>query len=242
MLDGYIKQQKIKNSIKALACNFLDFEDRKMSEDSKHIKILKTLREKYDILKPDKGNGVVLIKKSEYIDYLSAIFSDATKFRKLEHDPTFTQLNSLQRYLRTINKRNEIDDSTYEHIRPQSTRPARAHGLPKTRKSFDVLPPFRPIIDTTGTAYQPLAKYLSAFLSPLAQNEFSLKDSFDAVTRIHNIPPQLVVQGYRCVSFDVKSLFTNIPLKKVIKIILERVYDDKQISTNLKPRTLKKLL
>ena len=240
--DGYMKQQKIKNSIKALACNFLDFEDRKMSEDSRHIKILKTLREKYAILRPDKGNGVVLIKKIEYIDWLSAIFSDATKFRKLEHDPTFTQLNSPERYLRTINKRNEIDDSTYEHIRPQSTRPARAHGLPKTHKSFDVLPPFRPIIDTTGTAYQPLAKYLSALLSPLAQNEFSLKDSFDAVTRIHNIPPQLVVQGYRYVSFDVKSLFTNIPLKKVIKIILKRVYDDKQISSNLKPRTLKKLL
>ena len=54
--------------------------------------------------------------------------------------------------------------------------------------------------------------------------------------------PQLVVQGYRYVSVNVKSLFTNIPLKKVIKIILKRVYDDKQISTNLKPRTLKKLL
>ena len=89
-----------------------------MSKDSKHIKILKTLREKYAILKPDKGNGVVLIKNCEYIDCLSAIFSDATEFRKLEHDPAFAQLNSLQRYLRTINKRNEIDDSTYEHIRP----------------------------------------------------------------------------------------------------------------------------
>ncbi len=41
------------------------------------------------------------------------------------------------------------------------------------------------IVGTTGTAYQPLAKYLSAFLSRLRQNEFSLKDSFDAVTRIH---------------------------------------------------------
>ena len=71
----------------------------------------------------------------------------------------------------------------YEHIRPHSTRPARAHGLPKTHKAFDVLPPFRPIIDTTGTAFHPVAKYLSPLLSPLTQNEFSLKDSFDAVTR-----------------------------------------------------------
>ena len=120
-----------------------------------------------------------------------------------------------------------------------STRPARAHGLPKTHKSFDALPPFRPTIDTTGTAYQPLAKYLSALLSPLAQNEFSLKNStFDAVTRIHNILPQLFAQGYRFISSDVKSLLTNIPLKKVIQITLKRVNDDNQISTNLKPRTL----
>jgi hypothetical protein len=44
------------------------------------------------------------------------------------------------------------------------------------------------------------------------------------------------------VSFDVKSLFTNIPLKKVIKIIIKRVYDEKLISTQLEKRTVKKLL
>jgi hypothetical protein len=40
------------------------------------------------------------------------------------------------------------------------------------------------------------------------------------------------------VSFDVKCLFTNIPLKKVINIIIKRVYDEKLISTQLKKRTL----
>ena len=44
------------------------------------------------------------------------------------------------------------------------------------------------------------------------------------------------------VSFDVKSLLTNILLKKVIKIILKKVYDDNLISTKLKRDTLKKLL
>ena len=183
-----------------------------MTEDTKHIKILKALREKYAILNPDKGNGVVLIKKNRYLDCLSALFSDTTKFQKLKDDPTFTQLNSLQCYLRTINKRNEIDDSMYENIRPQSTRTVRAQGLQKTHKApFDVLPPFLPIIDTTGMAYQPVAKYLSSLHSPLAQNESSQKDSFDAVTRIHTIPPELFTQGHHFVSFDVKSLFTNSP-------------------------------
>ena len=48
--DGYLQKEKIKNSIKALACNFLDFVDRRLSEGSKHIKILKILREKYVVL------------------------------------------------------------------------------------------------------------------------------------------------------------------------------------------------
>ena len=48
--------------------------------------------------------------------------------------------------------------------------------------------------------------------------------------------------GFRFVSFDVKSLFTNIPLTKTINIILQRIYDSKLISTNLSRRSLKKLL
>ena len=63
--DSYIKQQKIKNSIKALACNFLDFYTRKMASDSIHMKTLKNLRQRYAILKPDKENGVVLMKLTD---------------------------------------------------------------------------------------------------------------------------------------------------------------------------------
>ena len=115
------------------------------------------------------------------------------------------------------------------------------HGLPKTHKDFDTLPPFRPIIDTTGTAYQPIAKYLTRLLNPLTQNAYTLKDSFEAVSRIQNIPINLFKDGYRFVSFDVKSLFTNVPLKKTINIILDKIYNKKEISTSVKKRTLKKL-
>ena len=101
---------------------------------------------------------------------------------------------------------------------------------------------FRPIIDTTGTAYQPVAKYLSSLLNPLTHSEFKLRDSFDAVSRIHNIPSHLISQGYRFVSFDVTSLFTNIPLRRTINIILDRIYKDERIITTIRKRTLKKLL
>ena len=176
-----------------------------------------------DLIKPDKGNGIVLMKLTDYQTSMTALFSDPKKFSKLHNDPFLTQLSFLQNYLRIIHNRNEIDDETYKNIRPQLYKTGQ-NGLPKTHKSFDNLPSFRPIIDTTGTAYQPVTKYLSSLLNPLTHNEFQLRDSFDAVSRIHNIPSHLFSQGYRFVSFDVTSLFTNIPLRKtIINIILDSV-------------------
>ena len=87
----------------------------------------------------------------------------------------------------------------------------------KNVKSFDNLPPFRPIIDTTGTAYQPVAKYLTNLLNSLTTNEFTIKDTFDVVSHINKVPKKLFDDGFRFVSFDVKSLFTNIPLTKTIQ-------------------------
>ena len=49
-------------------------------------------------------------------------------------------------------------------------------------------------------------------------------------------------EGYQFVSFDVKSLFTNVPLNKIINIILDRMYRQKLLKTNLKKRTMENLL
>jgi hypothetical protein len=200
------------------------------------------MNEKYAILKPDKGSAVVLLKKEDYMNGMTELFADPYKFRKLDKNDTLTQLTTLQSYLRKIHNRGEINDDEYNSIRPQSTKPARAHGLPKTHKSYDTLPPLRPIIDTTGNAYQPVAKFLSRLLNPLTHNEFSLKASFDAVNRIQNIPDNLFTDGYRFISLGVKSLFTNIPLDKTVQIVLKKIYDENIITTTLKKRTLKKLL
>ena len=48
--------------------------------------------------------------------------------------------------------------------------------------------------------------------------------------------------GYQYISFDVESLFTNVPIKRTVDLILKRIYTDKLVSTNLKKRTLKKLI
>ena len=76
----------------------------------------------------------------------------------------------------------------YQRIWPQNRRFERAHGLPKMHKEFVNLPKFRPIVDTTGTVHYHVGKYLRDLLNPLTSNEYTIKDSFDAVTRIKNMP------------------------------------------------------
>ena len=89
-----------------------------------------------------------------------------------------------------------------------------------------------------------VGKFLSNLLHPLALNDHSLTDSFDAATQINNIPKHLFQEGYQFVSFDVESLFTSVPLSRTdtVQIILDRNYKDKLLDTKFQKRTLKKLI
>ena len=60
--------------------------------------------------------------------------------------------------------------------------------------------------------------------------------------KIKDLSSHLFDDGYNYVSFDVVSLFTNVPIKRTIDISLKRIYTDKVISINLKKHSVKKLL
>ena len=104
------------------------------------------------------------------------------------------------------------------------------------------IPKFKPIIDTTGTTHCLVGKHLANLLNSLTINEYSVKDSFDAASRIKGISQHLFDNGYQYISFDIESLFTNVPIKRNSPFNFKRIYTDKLVSTNLKKRTLKKLI
>ena len=173
-----------------------------------------------------------MIPKQDYTHAMDSLFSDPTKFKPIKTDPTHRRLISIQNYLRTLVRRGELDKDSYKNIRPRNAKPARAHGLPKIHKAFHQLPKFRPIIDTTGTTHYSVGKFISELLQPLTLNEFTLKDTFDTANRIQAISPTLFAEGYEFVSFDVESLFTNVPLQRTLKIIIDRIYNKKLVKTN----------
>ena len=83
-----------------------------------------------------------------------------------------------------------------------------------------------------------LAKYLSKLLSPLPQSRNTVKKHY----RIHCRIKQQLSQEHRMVSFDVKSLFTNVQLDRTIDIILKRIYEKNEIVTSITKSEMKEML
>ena len=65
-----------------------------------------------DILKSHKGNGIVLLDINDYRTSVKHLFSQKSKFRAVENDPTFTRFHSLQQYLWKLKTRSEISEKS----------------------------------------------------------------------------------------------------------------------------------
>ena len=74
-------------------------------------------------------------------------------------------------------------------------------------------------------------------LKPLTVNDFSVKDSFSFVNEILSIKSA----PYMC-SFDVVSLFTNIPLDQTINICIRKLFECNDTVCNLSREQLRELL
>ena len=86
------------------------------------------------ILKPDKGQGIVLINKTNYYKSLQQLFGDRNKFQVLHHDPTLTNSVVIRNYIQTIYKRSETNETEIKEMRPKGEQAGREHGLPKIHK------------------------------------------------------------------------------------------------------------
>ena len=90
--------------------------------------------------------------------------------------------------------------------------------------------PIRPIVSNIGTATYNLVRNLVKLLSPLSKSKCTI-DSMKHF--IEKIKEEIVLDGYKMVPFDVRSLFSNVPLDKTIDVTLERIYNCKEINTQI---------
>ena len=186
---------------------------------------LKSLKsdESIIITRPDKGRGTVILDKKEYINKVESILNDKTKFKLITED-AFTYITRLEdklsRLLRKLLKTKVINSETFKFLFSSGSSPGILYGLPKIHKVGN---PIRPILSTIGTFnYNLKAKYFVKVIEPLTTNKYTIKNSFEFVKEIKDIDISNKVMA----SFDVESLFTNIPLDETIEIISDNFFLD----------------
>ena len=146
--ENYHSINRAKNYLRALAFCLIDLDKRNLFKDKKKLQVIKVLHKDTVILNPHKDNGVPMIV-------------------------TKTMLSNLQSYHRKLNNRSEISEEVYQEIRQKTPKVPKAQGLPKVNKSFEILPSFRPIIDTIGFTHYNAGKYITKLLNRFTQNKCS---------------------------------------------------------------------
>ena len=93
------------------------------------------------------------------------------------------------------------------------------------------------MLNINTVTYQ-LEEYLSKVLPPLRESAHNTKSTSDLIRQKKEPMPA----GYELVSFDVKSLFTNVPLHRAMDITLRRIYDHKELDTSTTKSEMKEML
>ena len=96
--------------------------------------------------------------------------------------------------------------------------------------SSDSFPKFRLIVSSIGTFNYNLARFFCDILLFLVPNDYSCKDTFSFVSQIKNAN----LSRKFLVSYNVTSLFTNIPLQETIDIAINLIFKKSITKTSLK--------
>ncbi|CAF3225361.1 unnamed protein product [Rotaria socialis] len=212
-----------------------------LSDDE--LKALKSLKSNKNIVivKADKGNSIIILDKESYIKKAEEILK-GNQFQEITNKNYHQEReNELNKYIYSLLKDGIIDQKLRFRLQSTCSSLSVFYGLPKIHKTGY---PIRPIISTIGSFQYELSKYLAkAIKDSSPQADSDIKDSFEFVKKIKNtILSQ--EKSYIICSFDVESLYTNVPVEEAINVTLDFIFKLKQKNANIpfSREQMKKLL
>ena len=164
----------------------------------------------------------MILDSEDYYRKLDQIVGDESKFTVIEPNPqkphpVLQKQNSVIYYINTYLK-DYIDEEIVGNITPSGAQPGKLYGMCKVHKAGY---PLRPVISMINTPEYKLAKFLDEYIKPNIPISLSC-NSTDIF--LENLKSFTLTPNMKVVSFDVVSLYTNIPLLETINIIADVLY------------------
>ena len=140
--------------------------------------------------------------------------------------------------LKGLEGQGEISEKEKNDLYPSGSKPGVLYGLAKIDKALEDGTPFFPsILSAIGTPTYNLAKFCDQLLKPLTSNDYTIKDSFFFAEEVLDFNTSCFMA-----SFDIKSLFTNIPLTETLNFCVQNLYRNQTHVNNLTKSSFYKLL
>ena len=229
-LVSFCKKNKVDNNIitdinvKTLAY----IKKCKKQRSPRHVQLTKQYLKQNKLLAIpfDKGIGICIVKIETYNEKLRAIldlpqFEKVAKQRKNEKNPILKEEERVVEFLKNLLENGKLSSELFKDLKPIGSQPARLYGLIKVHKNDF---PARPVLSMPGSAYYKIAKQTAEWLSVVPECCINTS-SKDIANQLNDI---VLREDYELVSFDVVSLYTNVPpLLKAIDVCADLVYSGK---------------
>ena len=159
--------------------------------------------------------------RAEYNKKAEELLNTRT-YRKIPEDPTKKQRNKLISILKNIKVEGGLNEENYIRLYPTAAVPSKFYGLPKIHKPGT---PLRPIVSSIGAGTYKTAKELAKILKPLVgMSAHHIQNTRDFI----ELKDVRLKQG-ECIISYVTALFTSVPIQPVLKIIKQRLANDKDL-------------
>ena len=162
------------------------------------------------VLTADKGVALVVMNKEDYNTY-----------RAITSDPTMRLKNKMINMLKSIKTKEGMSEDLHKRLYPTGAGSPKFYGLPKIHKQGM---PLRPPVSSIGTVTYQTSKEVARILKPLVgrspHHVKNTQDFIDQIMGIHLGKDQCMM------SYDVKALFTSVPIPKAVTIIKQLLEED----------------
>ena len=197
-------------------------------------KVLKNLVKKLKelpviITKADKETKLVAMDKDDYYNGLLSLLSDESKFQRYvppeKKRGRPSKLNPFEKASEMVKDYVDSVPNLKEKVDcPLYTRQPFLYGLAKTHKKKNPIP-LRPVLSATACYNFQLAKFISKAISPFCYSKYCLQNVDEFLRRLKEFKEDLPDSAsLKFCSYDVQSLFTNIPLDDTIDKLITEIF------------------